>query len=95
MRDQKRFDEAKALGDKAHDLTPDDFRPCTLLGAVHIEMGEYGKGTEWYKKAEALGAKRALIDRELKSIIDAAKPEDRKRLTAFLKALDQSRFNWV
>lgn len=85
MRDLKRFDEAKALGEKAHDLIPDDIRPCTLLGAVHIEMGEYGKGAKWYEKAESLGANRDEIDRELKSILDAAKPEDRKRLTAFLK----------
>ena len=35
-RDIKNYDEALGLGDQAHLLTPKDFRPCTLLGAVNM-----------------------------------------------------------
>ena len=46
-RDLRRLDEAKALGLSAHHLTPNDFRPCTLLGAVHIEQGDLAPGHGW------------------------------------------------
>jgi len=38
------------LGKEAHLLTPRDFRPCTLLGAVNVEIGNYDLGQSWYKK---------------------------------------------
>lgn len=41
MRDLRRWDEALQLGQKAHALAPKDYRPCTLLGALHMEMGNY------------------------------------------------------
>lgn len=53
MRDLRRLDEAKALASEAHQLTSSDYRPCTLLGAVHIELGELPTGHEWYAKAES------------------------------------------
>ena len=54
MRDLRRLDEAKALAGEAHQLTSSDYRPCTLLGAVHIELGDLPAGHEWYAKAETL-----------------------------------------
>jgi len=95
MRDLRRFDEAVDLGDEAHALTPGDFRPCTLLGAVHIQKGNYSEGAEWYEKAETLGASSKVIDREYRSILAAAAPEERKQLASFLKARDHSRFGWA
>jgi hypothetical protein len=43
-RDLKRYDEALGLGEQAHLFTPQDFRPCTLLGAVNMEIGHYDLG---------------------------------------------------
>ncbi|MBJ2152672.1 hypothetical protein [Paracoccus sp. IB05] len=92
FRDLGQFDDAIRNGTEAHGLTPDDFRPCTLLGAVHIEMGDYAEGAAWYEKAEARGAERDLIDREIHAILVAAKPEDRNAIRAALKKHNAMRF---
>ena len=62
MRDVGLLTDAKAQGLEAHDLTPVDFRPCTLIGAVSMELGDLVAGHEWYQKAEKLGAERHAID---------------------------------
>ncbi len=67
-RDLGQRGKALDLGTKAHDLTPQDFRPCTLLGAVYIELGAYELGRDWYNKAEARGASEKSIDDDLRSI---------------------------
>ena len=95
LRDLRRHDEAKRSGIEAHGLTPPDYRPCTLLGAVHMEMGDYTTGADWYEKAEARGATQDSIDRELQSILDAASKDQRARMEAVLKARDTHRYNWL
>lgn len=47
MRDVGRLVEAKKLGLDAHTLTPTDFRPCTLIGAVSMELGDLAAGHDW------------------------------------------------
>ena len=56
MRDLGHRDEAQRLGERAHALRADDYRPCTLLGAIHMESGNYSLGQEWYAKAVERGA---------------------------------------
>jgi hypothetical protein len=92
LRDLGRHREVVRHGAEAHVLTPENFRTCTLLGAVHIEMGDIPKGAEWYEKAEARGARRDLIDHEIRSILNAARPEERRRIIAELKLRDPSRY---
>lgn len=93
LRDLGRRDDAVRFGTEAHRLKPKDFRPCTLLGAVSIEMGSYAIGAEWYMKAEALGASRNLIDRELQSILSAVSHEKRSQIKKALNASNPSRFD--
>jgi len=95
LRDLMRLEDAARFGKEAHSLTPEDFRPCTLLGAVHIQMGAHGTGAEWYEKAEARGASRSLIDRELQSILNAAPQDERDQIRKALKARDASRYGWL
>ncbi len=95
LRDLKRYDEAKQWGLEAHRLTPGDFRPCTLLGAVSMQLGDYAAGANWYAKAEARGATRDSVDRELRSIRDAASREERARMIATLKSQDADRYSWL
>ena len=57
MRDAGRLTEARTIGLEAHELIPADFRPCTLLGAVSMGLGDLAAGHEWYAKAEALGGR--------------------------------------
>jgi hypothetical protein len=68
MRDFGRWNEALRLGEQAHEFKPDDYRPCTLLGAVHMEMGDYGLGQAWYAKAVERGATADSVDQDLRNI---------------------------
>ena len=95
MRDVRRLADAKALGMDAHSLTPSDFRPCTLLGAVHIELGELEAGHKWYQKAETLGADRHAIDQELRALLVRSDPVERQRIRDFLMVQDPLRFAWL
>jgi hypothetical protein len=95
FRDLRNLDEAKAQGLAAHGLTPRDFRPCTLLGAVHIELGDLVAGREWYLKAEKLGADRRAIDQDLRALLARTSKSERQRITEFLIAQDPERFGWL
>lgn len=94
MRDLGRRSEALQLGMQGHKLQPKNFRPCTLLGALNIELGNFAEGHDWYTKAEERGAKQQNIDTELKSIFNSNK-NLRETMKAFLLADDPLRYNWV
>ena len=95
MRDLGRRAEALQLGEQAHELQPQNFRPCTLLGAVHMELGNFDRGREWYAKAEERGASEKNIDTELQRIFQRADKMHREDMKAFLLAVDQNRYRWV
>lgn len=95
-RDLGQLDEAVNLGMQAHKLTPRNFRPCTLLGAVHMELGNYDLGHDWYNKAIMFGASERSVDSELKRIYFSQTDKAmRERMKAFLLAQDPVRFSWV
>ena len=95
MRDMARFDEAMTFGNQAHALTPDDYRPCTLLGAVNFELGNYAEGRGWYDKAVARGATEHSIDDDLRGIFLRANRARRAEIRAFLLREDPQRYRWV
>lgn len=95
MRDLRRLHEALDLGHQAHRHAPNDFRPCTLLGAVCIDLGDHSTGMDWYDKAEQLGAERADLDQELRALFTRATPEERERLVRVLLSRDAHRFAWA
>ena len=95
MRNVDRLSEARSLGLEAHELTPADFRPCTLLGAVSMELGDLAAGHEWYAKAEALGAERQAIDQDLRALLIRSEPDARDRIRAYLLGQDPERFAWL
>ena len=95
MRDMGQLDEARQLGEKGHELKPQDFRPCTLLGAVHMEMGNFGEAHDWYAKAEKRGASTRAIDADLRSIFQRADQVKCEAIKAFLLAKDPNRYSWV
>ena len=95
MRDLRRLDEAEALGRQAHSLTPGDYRPCTLLGAVLLERGDLTGGHDWYAKAEQLGASRKAIDQDLRSLLVRLPSQERQRICDYLIAEDPERFAWL
>lgn len=95
MRDLDRIDEALAFGAQAHALAPRDFRPCTLLGAVNIEIGSLTVGLEWYRKAEERGASERSINFDLRGILLRADEAKRAEIKAFLLREDPARYGWV
>lgn len=95
MRDLNRFDEALKYGEKAHALTSQDFRPCTLLGAVYFEIGNYEAGNGWYVKASERGASERSIDYDLRGIFIRASKTKREEIMAFLLRIDPMRYKWL
>lgn len=95
MRDLGRFDEALRYGTEAHAMTERDFRPCTLLGAVNFELGNYETARDWYAKAADRGASERSIDAELRSIYMRADKSKRDEIRAFLIREDPVRYGWV
>jgi len=95
MRDLNRLDEALKFGSQAHALTPNNFRPCTLLGAVNFEMGNYEIGTDWYVKATERGATESSIDNDLRGIFLRTDRAKRDEIMTFLLSQDTVRYKWA
>lgn len=94
-KDLKQWDEALNFGKQAHDLTPRDFRPCTLLGAVNFEVGDYCNGHSWYEKALRRGASEKSIDDDLKKIFLRLEKSKQDALRAHLLEKDSLRYSWA
>ena len=95
MRDLGQRSVAIELGETAHALMPKDYRPCTLLGAVHMELQHFEKGQEWYEKARVRGAPENGIDSELRSIFQQLDSVGREAMKTFLLAEDSHRYRWL
>lgn len=95
MRDLGRREEAIALGSEAHELQPDNYHPCTLLGALHMELRDFNLGHAWYMKAEQRGARPQGIDDELRSIYRHADKSRKAAMKAFLLQQDPVRYAWL
>jgi hypothetical protein len=95
MRDLQRWNEALQLGEKAHMFRPDDFRPCTLLGAIHMETGNYVLGQEWYTKAVDRGATDDFVDQELRTIFFRSDQVKQLEMRVFLLREDPVRYAWT
>ena len=67
-RDLSQYEDSLKLGSEANLLTPSDFRPCTLIGASNILLGNVSEGYEWYQKAIERGFKPDSYDNELRSV---------------------------
>lgn len=95
MRDMGRLNDALLLGEQGHAFKPRDYRPCTLLGAVHMELGNFFEARDWFAKAEERGASERAIDSDLRSIFLRADKAKREAIKAFLLAEDPNRYCWA
>ncbi|MFC4861206.1 hypothetical protein ACS8MQ_08710 [Pseudomonas sp. MAHUQ-62] len=95
LRDLGHFIEALKMGEEAHALLPNNFRPCTLLGALNIELGNFDVGHEWYCKAEARGAKPANIEHEVRSLLARMSAEKRDGAIRELLRIDPMQYRWI
>lgn len=94
-RDLKKMNIALDNASKAHSLNPKNYQPCTLLGAIYMEIGDYTLGDEWYEKASARGADTLSINAELKRIISNMDNVKRKEIIASLLKLDSHKYSWL
>jgi TPR repeat protein len=94
-RDLAKWNEALCLGEQAHLLTPKDFRPCTLLGAVNIEIGHYDLGKSWYEKAVQRGYSEKSVDDDLRTIFMRAEKNKKEALRDYLLKIDPRRYSWA
>ncbi len=94
-RDLKNSEGAITLGELAHNLTKKDFRPCTLLGAVNMENGDYDLGQAWYAKAIANGFSEKAMDSELRSIYSRLSKSEKASLRGHLHSIDSHRYRWA
>lgn len=92
MRDLALHSDAVKCGEEAHSLRPSDYRPCTLMGALNIELGNLELAHKWYQMAEDRGAQPAAIDSELRLLLARMSPEGRNAALARLLQLDAYRY---
>lgn len=94
-RDLRLWDDAIALGVRAHGFMERDFRPCTLLGAVHMEVGNYELGQGWYAKGIERGASERSVSEDLRSIFFRANKAKQEEMRAYLLGVDPKHYSWV
>jgi len=93
-RDLKDYVNSIKLGLEAHKVTPLNFRPCTLLGAVYLSTGEFDLGHEWYDKAKERGFSQDAYDNDIKSVYFRASDEMKNRLKQNLVATGH-KYKWL
>lgn len=95
LRDLGRSTEAMQAAIAGHADDQRSFHPCTLLGALHYELGSRGEGDIWFAKAVERGASTAVVDNELRIIWHRSSAAQRAEMRAHLLALDPHRYAWV
>lgn len=79
----------------AHNITPKSFMPCTLMGAIHMEQGDFDEGGAWYEKAIQRGFTDRKMDSEIRAIFNRASKEEKEKLKEYLLGIDPHRYRWV
>lgn len=94
-RDLGRLPEALGVAEDAHALNSKSYHPCTLLGAIHYELHEFGVGDSWFAKAVERGAKQDIVDGELRSLLRRVGAEKQREIAEHLLRSDPRRYAWV
>ncbi|MEN4983159.1 hypothetical protein [Acinetobacter modestus] len=94
-RDIRKVDTAIECGVKAHENNSQDYRPCTLLGAIYMENHEYILGHDWYSKARDRGAPEKSINADLRSILLKLDKSKRVEMIDSLLKKDPYLYGWL
>lgn len=94
-RDLEKSDIAIEHGLKAHDHSSQDYRPCTLLGAIYMENHEYSLGHDWYSKARDRDAPENSINADLRSILLKLDKAKRSEMVTSLLKKDPYIYSWL
>jgi len=93
-RDLNMLDKAIQFGTQAHELTKQDYRPCTLIGACKMILGDIVQGHEWYQKAIKRGFNEDRFEQEIRSIYNRASCKDKAKIKQTLIA-DGWVYQWL
>lgn len=94
-RDLGNKNEAIKHAEKAHNIQPKNFRPCTLFGALYMENGDYSLGLEWYEKATERGAPERGINNELSVIIKKLSKEEQKKMLNVIRSKSNEQYRYL
>ncbi|WP_436660300.1 hypothetical protein [Acinetobacter sp. P1(2025)] len=94
-RDIEEYDSAVKCAEKAHRFDEKNYRPCTLLGAVYMDLAQYNLGDEWYKKALKRGAPENSINAEVKAVVLKLKGKNRNDVIDQLIKKDRLSYSWL
>jgi|SRR5215213_429883 len=95
LRDQRKYEEALHLGMLAHNFDPRSFHPCTLIGAIHFETGDFGLGEKWFAMAVQRDATLDTLDNEVRAILRRLNDVRRSTLADHLLKADPVRYAWL
>ena len=95
LRDQRKYEEALHLGMHAHNFDSRSFHPCTLVGAIHFETGDFALGEKWFVMAVQRGATLDAINSEVCAILRRLDDVRRIRLADHLLKADPVRYAWL
>jgi hypothetical protein len=95
LRDQSKYEEALQLGMQAHSFDARCFHPCTLIGAIHFETGEFALGEKWFAMAVQRGATLDALDSEVRGILRRLHDGRRSTLADHLVRADPVRYAWL
>lgn len=95
FRDLGELDEAEECGRRAMKITPGDYHPYNLLGAVYYQRGMPKKGEEYFQKAQELGATSGAIDGSIRSAVKGAGRDEKRKVAEYLLSKDPKRYKWA
>ncbi|MGR5195778.1 hypothetical protein ACPV4H_17955 [Vibrio rotiferianus] len=93
-RDLDMLEKAIQFGTQAHELTKQDYRPCTLIGTCMMISGDVAQGHEWYQKAIKRGFNKDSFEQEILSIYNRASYKDKAKIKQTLIA-DGWVYQWL
>jgi hypothetical protein len=95
LRDQRKYEEALHVGMQAHNFDARSFHPCTLIGAIYFETGDFALGEKWFAMAGQRGANLDTLDSEVRAILRRLNDVRRSMLADHLLKADPVRYAWL
>lgn len=95
FRDIGDLESAKISARQAISLSPHNYQPCNLMGAILYQEGLPEQGDVYFEKALQLGAPAQEQDSERTGALRLATPDARKRVMEYLLAKDPEKYAWV
>ena len=80
---------------QAHNFDTGSFHPCTLVGTIYFETGDFALGEEWFAMAVQRGATLDAIDSEVRAILRRLNDVRGSPLADHLLKADPVRYAWL